>query len=70
MNIEMKALVVLDDRVDRSLVETLLTSGPQLDVADASKSLDMFAANGDFLHDQIWNNFDADRQLYPDPMNP
>ena len=34
MNIEMKALVVLDDRVDRSLDETLLTSGPQLDVAD------------------------------------
>ena len=34
MNIELKALVVFDDHVDRSLVETLLTSGPQLDVAD------------------------------------
>ena len=36
MNIEMKALVVLDDRVDRSLVETLLTSSPAASAAETS----------------------------------
>src|SRR5438105_14869465 len=34
MNQQTTALVVLDDRVDRGVVETLVTSSPLLDVSD------------------------------------
>jgi pilus assembly protein CpaE len=44
MNAAMTALVVLDDRVDRVIAETLLTSSPHLDVSDF---VDLSAVQGE-----------------------